>query len=154
MKTKKITELKKEILVIETPLNVKDVIFNKGDNSLTWETGHLIISGYDLDGYTLLGKPDEIKEDDARELVEPPIDKWGDDKFRFLDYRYDGCYDLFTATESLLSALESEIYWVNPLNNKLDKSKPLIIQTEHLNKWKEAQEKTFNRNRTLIFVKN
>ena len=166
MKTKIISTLKKELLIIELPegTDMKDpiqILKNKGNHLVySKHNGHIISRNKLPDGeWTLLGSPDEIKEDDARELVESPIDKWGDDKFRFLDYRYDGCYDLFTATESLLSALESEIYWENPLGDRM----PIFVEAspsafkfveKEKERWKEAQEKTFDKNRTLIFVKN
>lgn len=146
MKTKIISTLKKELLIIELPENGYYEEYRDGIEVRDFLTDEVLT----LADYTLLGKPDEIKEEDARELVESPIDKWGDDKFRFLDYRYDGCYDLFTATESLLSVLESEIYWdVNPIDIKGQ-----TFSNEHENKWQQAQEKTFDKNRTLIFVKN
>lgn len=158
MKTKLISKLKKEILLVELP--------RVCDYKLTDEMIFIIdiekSSSKRIKGsYTLLGKSDEIKAEDAMELVESTIDKWGDDKFRFLDYRYDGCYDLFTAAESLLSGLESEIYWdVNPISKKLgfignvsEIDKQIALQKQK-RRFDEAQEKTFDKNRTLIFVKN
>ena len=133
MKTKIISKLKKELLLVELP--EEKTISTLIDLEITY-------------GYTLLGKPDEISKEDAVKLVDISFDT----PRMYKDYKNN--LPGFTATESLLSAIEIEIYWENPLNNKLDKSKPLIIQTEHLNKWKEAQEKTFDKNRTLIFVKN
>lgn len=147
MKSKIITGLKKEVLVIELPENGYWETYRDGTEIRDFLTDEKFVTYY-----TLLGKPDEIKEDDVKNLVEQSI-------FTSLYGHYVSGIDVNTycyktALESFNSALESEISWVNPLNNKLDKSKPLIIQTEHLNKWKEAQEKTFDRKRTLIFVKN
>lgn len=52
-----------------------------------------------------------------------------------------------TVKESLLSLLESEIYWdVNPLANE--------IHAPDIEEWHEAEQKTFDRNRSLIFKKN
>ena len=149
MKAKIITGLKKEVLVIELPeqwtFNIyKDQIGFCNEINKPIEQ----IKGC----YTLLRSPDEIKEEDVMELV-----RSGSYTTTFWNHKTNDNHksnQLKTALESFLSALESEIFWVNPSNNKLDKSKPLIIQIEHLNKWKEAQEKTFDRNRTLIFVKN
>lgn len=108
-------------------------------------------------GFKLLGSPDEIKEEDAEELVEIF------DLSYYVNYNHPtrGAYTL-TATESLLSAIESEIYWENPLGFE-----PKNIVTGHgsshlielvansfYQSWKKAQEKTFDKNRTLIFVKN
>lgn len=135
--------LKKELLIIETPLNVKDVIFNKGDNSLTWETEHLIISGYDLDDYTLLGSPEEISEEDAMGLVELfSIQSGG-----FKDYLRPEC-GYKTATESLLSAIESVIFWENPYKI-YDSSTWNDVSKEY----DAAELRTFDRNRTIIFYK-
>ena len=155
MKTATTDLLKKELLLVELP---EDTQFDVLVNNPFWKDGIKFLTGKDekfhfiKGSYTLLGKPDEIREEDVEDLVEQSIHTG-----LFAHYVKDipvNTYCYKTAKESLLSALESEVYWENPLNNKLDKSKPLIIQTEHLNKWKEAQEKTFDRNRTLIFVKN
>lgn len=98
--------------------------------------------------YTLLGKPDEIKEEDAMELVEQSIHSG-----LFAHYVKGipvNTYCYKTALDSFHSALESEIYWnVNPIDIKGQ-----TFSNEHENKWQQAQEKTFDRNRTLIFVKN
>ena len=156
MKSKVITGLKKEVLVIELPENTKfDVLVN---NPL-WKDGIKFLTGTDdkfhfiKGSFTLLGKPDEIKDEYVKEFVDKVDLNYGKRWCAFENYIISGEH-FSSALASFHSALESEIYWVNPLNNKLDKSKPLIIQTEHLNKWKEAQEKTFDRNRTLIFVNN
>lgn len=127
--------LKKEIMLIELP-----------ENGNTFDD--LTFLDSETKGYTLLGTPDEIKESDVLDLVH----LLGDKSYTWANYEKQ-FYGFETALESFNSALESEIYWENPLNNKLDKSKPLIIQTEHLNKWKEAEQKTFEKSRTLIFVK-
>lgn len=149
--------LKKELLILELP----KVCDYELDEDMIWVINLENGFTYRAEGsYTLLGKPDEIKEEDARELVEPPIDKWGDDKFRFLDYRYDGYYDLFTATKSLLSALENEILWdVNPLGDEPIKyhtvdfyGNPRISRT--WSKWHKTELRTFDRNRSIILVKN
>ena len=62
MKTKIITTLKKELLIVEAK-----------DEKIAWA---IIFQKYGVKAvsdYTLLGKPDEIKEEDARELVEQSI---------------------------------------------------------------------------------
>ena len=137
MKTKVITGLKKEVLVIEA--KSKDIawgfMFNKYGvkELLNWE---------------LLGKPDEIKEEDAMELVEQSIHSG-----LFAHYVKGipvNTYCYKTALDSFHSALESEIYWnVNPIDIKGQ-----TFSNEHENKWQQAQEKTFDKKRTLIFVKN
>ncbi|MCZ2084817.1 MAG: hypothetical protein LC112_11145 [Flavobacteriales bacterium] len=179
MKSKVITGLKKYILVIELPENTKfDVI---ADNSL-WKDGVKFLTVKDEDfnfiegNYTLLGKPDEIKEDDVKDLVETK--QYGSHPFFCtLDYSYEGNTGFrpgFCADDgkqfrrSFNSALESEIYWLNPLGEKpkfeydFPEDGPSNFMYESAVddfdissiKWKEAQEKTFDRNRTLIFVKN
>ena len=152
MKTKIISTLKKELLIIELPegTDMKDpiqILKNKGNHLVySKHNGHIISRNKLPDGeWTLLGKLDEIREEDAEELVEPF------DFSYYVDYNHPsrGAYTI-TATESLLSALESEIYWnVNPIDIKGQ-----TFSNEHENKWQQAQEKTFDKNRTLILVKN
>lgn len=101
--------------------------------------------------YTLLGKPDEIKEEDVKKLVHSDLNEMTDEFF-CRDYKSDWVdnFDLLSALESFHSALGSEIYWnVNPIDIKGQ-----TFSNEHENKWQQAQEKTFDKNRTLIFVKN
>ena len=107
MKTKIITELKKEILVVEDSdeldfyeITPRILAFNMKDGSIKIFKGN----------YTLLGKVDEIKEEDVLELVEGVGIGW------FEDYQ-DKKNGMFkTALESFLSAIEKEIYWVNPVS--------------------------------------
>ena len=142
MKTKLITGLKKEVLVIEA--KSKDIacgfIFNKYGvkELLKWE---------------LLGKPDEIKEEDVVELVE----KVGSCKFTWKNYKNEG-FVVADPLESFFSAIEKEIYWVNPLGNE-----PILHEyakgrfcIHEPKEWERtlSEQKTFDRNRTLIFVKN
>lgn len=105
-----------------------------------------------LTNYTLLGKPDEIKEEDAEELVEPF------DFSYYVDYNHPsrGAYTI-TATESLLSALENVIFWnVNPVKlfdmDNLLKAKHIAY--DEIKKFNEAELCTFDKKRSLIFVKN
>ena len=148
MKTKIITGLKKEVLVIEA--KSKDIacgfIFNKYGlkELLKWE---------------LLGKPDEISEEDLKDLVHSDLNEMTDEFF-CRDYKSDWAdnFDLLSALESFNSALESEIYWINPVS---------LERADHYRKagnefsyngimkcWNKAQEKTFDKKRTLIFVKD
>ena len=131
MRTKIITSLKKELLLVELP-----------ENKNTFDD--LTFLNSEIDGYTLLGKLDEIKEIDLVDLVHQSIHS-----DLFAHYVEDipvntYCYKI--ALESFNSALESEIYWENPLANE--------IHAPDIEEWQEAQEKTFDKNRTLIFVKN
>lgn len=159
MKTKIISKLKKEILLVKLPehggynLNKNRIAFY--DN---FKKERLHIKG----SYTLLGTPDEIKEEDVKDLVEQSI-------FTSLYGHYVSGIDVNTycyktAIKSFHSALESEIYWdVNPFekpdNYDLwskygDYTQYGVGLTTDSLKWHEAQEKTFDRSRTLIFVKN
>ena len=72
-------------------------------------------------------------------------------------------YLLSTALESFNSALEKEILWKNPI--KIPSSDDINWFTNQRDgdfserytrvfDWHKAQEKTFDKNRTLIFVKN
>lgn len=108
--------------------------------------------------YILLGKPDEIREDDAKGLVENC--DYYNNFYKGKDYVYKNYGEGFsfpTATESLLSAIESQIYWdVNPVKlfdmDNLLKAKNIAY--DEIKKFNEAELRTFDRNRTLIFVKN
>lgn len=157
MKTKLISTLKKDLLIIELP---------KWYKSFNYQTPLLEVRGDEpnlaeflsLGRYELLGKPDEIKEEDAEDLVETF------DLSYYVDYNHPtrGEYTL-TATESLLSALESEIYWENPygkepienLQSSTFGGEKTIIHRNQMNiLWHEAESHIFDRNRILIFVKN
>src|SRR5690606_3844783 len=122
MKTYHIKDLlKKELLILELPENVK--IYqdecDEGNHigySLT-RFGQDSVEPFGLiNGYTLLGKPNEIKEEDAMELVETDeISDVEDYRYQivFIDYK-DEENAFSTATESLLSAIDSVIFWENP----------------------------------------
>lgn len=101
MKTKIITGLKKEVLIVEL-----------SDNGNTFDDLTLLNS--ETEGYILLGKPDGIKEEDLKDLVEMSLHT------NLFAHYVSGinppntyCYK--TALKSFLSAIEKEIYWVNPL---------------------------------------
>ena len=168
MKTKIITSLKKELLLVELP---KDTQFDVLVNNPLWKDGIKFLTGTDekfhfiKGSYTLLGKPDEIKEEDAKAFVDR-------DKSVMFEYKnYNGGKHYLTDLESYNSALESEIYWnVNPLGtepNHIDykfekyKGEYHFKSESHKSrygnayeKWQQAEFDTFNKNRTLIFVKN
>lgn len=154
MKTYEIKDLlKKEILIIELPRLCdyhlyEDMLYvfdNENDKNYRFRGA-----------FTLLGKPDEIGEDDAEPLVQK------------IEYDFGTCYRNYTdktvfartAKESLLSLLESEIYWdVNPLGTKRNVEKIASFKSEIVGKhlialWHEAEQKTFDRNRSIILVKN
>ena len=164
MKTYHIKDLlKKDLLILEIPIGgtySKDI--------------HAIIAYgvmHDIaDDYTLLGKPDEIQEEDAKELVESnfiefwypnEFDGYGFDKFK--NYK-TAEFSEVDATESLLSALESEIYWENPLgieepienfqSSTFGGEKTTIHRNPMNVLWHEAESRTFDHKRTLIFKKN
>lgn len=152
MKTKIISTLKKELLLVELPENGYYEEYLDGIEVRDFLTDEVLT----LANYTILGSPDEIKESDADELVErtgvghPSYQgEW------FVNYKDDE--SMFeSAIKSFNSALEIEIYWnVNP---HLDVKGSVLDMT--LGQWTdkknflEAQEKTFDKKRTLIFVKN
>ncbi len=136
MKTKVITGLKKEVLVIELPEETYYEVFKHG----ILFKDHLESEREFIEGtYTLLGKPDEIKEEDVRSLVSD-FDAFENSKYYYLH----GFWKL----------IEKEIYWVNP--NRDIKSSVLDMTLgmwEIKKRFLEAQEKTFDKNRTLIFIK-
>ena len=142
-------KLNRKVLVIELP-RIYDYELTKEGIFVKEHGSHL--SDFIECSYTLLGSPDDLKEEDVKDVVEPPIPKWDVDKVYYLDYRYEGYYDLKFAIDSFNSALEeNEIYWVNPFDEyKLT----MTFANEYKNKWEIAQEKTFDRTRTLIFVEN
>lgn len=167
MKTAKIKDLlKKEVLIIELPEDTQfDVLV---DNPL-WKDGIKFLTGTEekfhfIEGsYTLLGKPGEIREEDAKAMVERIGE--GDPSYQgdwFVNYQDDETM-FETATESLLSALETVIFWENPLG----KTPPIDMSTlggsfgelyhedyiKGIENWHEAELRTFDRSRTLIFVK-
>ena len=156
MKTYHIKDLlKKELLIIELPEETYYEVFKHG----IFVKGHLESEREFIEGsYTLLGSPDEIKEEDVVDLVE----KIGKCKFTWKSYNTEG-YAYATALESFNSALESEIYWENiygkePIENLQSSTfggEKTIIHRNPMNiLWHEAESRTFDRNRTLIFIKN
>ena len=155
MKTKVITSLKKELLIVELPRKSDVEIFPNSIEIYNQFTGQEeTIKG----SYTLLGSPDEIKEEDAKELVEQSIHTE-----LFAHYVKDipvNTYCYKTAIDSFNSALESEIYWENPISKQLgftgnvsEIDKQIALQKQK-RRFNEAQEKTFDRNRSIILVKN
>ena len=165
MKTRLISKLNKELLLVELPENGYYGEYRDGIEVRDFLTDEVLT----LANYTLLGSPDEISEEDVSGFLEQSI-------FTSLYGHYVSGIDVNTycyktALDSFNSALESEIYWeVNPLGDepKKENYKYEIIADfgyydletdidkyiEDNDKWSEAQEKTFDRNRTLIFVKN
>ena len=146
MKTATTKLLKKEIMIIELPRLSNYTLTSRGlfVEDLETKKNHVFKGSY-----TLLGKPDEIKEEDAEKLFYNPIDSTNLTHYANL--------------RNLFSLLESEIYWENPYkkpdNYNLwakygDFTQYGVGLTTESLKWNKAQEKTFNRNRTLIFVKN
>ena len=159
MKTYHIKDLlKKDLLIVELPENGYYEVFKHG----IYFKDHLNADRGFIEGsYALLGSADEIKESDAMELVES-WESVAKDGTRVYENYKDGIPKKRTSLESFHSALESEIYWdVNPLGFE-----PKNIVTGHgishlielvansfYQSWHEAQEKTFDKNRSIIFVK-
>lgn len=140
MKTHTIKTPTAELMIVELPRVCDFDLYH--DKIYIYD--HEAKEGKSIDGsYTLLGKPDEVKEEDAMELVEAPEPYWEDNKNQKVIGNAEWSY-----TKSLLSLLESKIYWENPY----DKS-GMTFANEYENKWQEAEKKTFDRNRSLIFKK-
>ena len=153
MKTYHIKDLlNKEVLVIEMPegsypeITSRLLAINHSDGSIK------IFKG----SYTLLGKPDEIREEDAEKLV-----RGGSYTTTFWNYKTNDTHksnQLKTALESFFSALESEIYWENP-HGKEEPNKSYFLDDkgsflrQEKKQWHKAQEKTFDKKRVKIFVK-
>lgn len=155
MKQKIITTLKKNILIVELPENTQyDILIN----SPIWKDGIKFLTGTEekfhfiKGSYTLLGSPTEIKEDDAKELVNLHESGYYKD--------YINGNNFFTLpSKSLLSAIETVIFWnVNPIDNPDDVTglgSPFdCLFNNEMKQWHEAQEKTFDRNRSIILFKN
>ena len=162
MKTKLISTLKKDLLIIELPKWYKSFNYQKPLLEVRGDEPNLA-EFLSLGRYELLGSPDEIKEDEAKELVEETEMgvKLNSKKYKYR--AYDSQLGYATATESLLSAIESEIYWENPygkepienLQSSTFGGEKTIIHRNPMNiLWHEAETRNFERNRTLIFVKN
>ena len=152
MKTKIISKLKKELLIVELPKWYKSFNYQKPLLEVRGDEPNLV-EFLSLGRYELLGKPDEIKEEDVLDWIERV----------FINYKdYSGKNRAFgSPINSFNSALESEIYWdVNPISKQLgftgnvsEIDKQIALQKQKL-RFNEAQEKTFDKKRTLIFVKN
>ena len=159
MKTKIISTLKKELLVIEIPEETYYEVFKHG----IYFKDHLNADRGFIEGsYALLGSPDEIKEENAEELVESWESVAKDGTRVYKNYK-DGIPKKRTAIESFNSALEKEILWENPI--KIPSSDDInwfrnqrdgdfSERYTRVFDWYNNQEKTFDKNRTLIFVKN
>ena len=157
MKTKLISTLKKDLLIIELPENGYYEVFKHG----IYFKDHLNAEREFIEGsYTLLGSPDEIKEEDVKDLVEK-ITTRQYKNYGYVPHYFE--YLLSTALESFHSALEKEILWENPI--KIPSSDDInwfrnqrdgdfSERYTRVFDWHEVQEKTFDKNRTLIFVKN
>ena len=171
MKTITIKTLKKELLVIELPtaetkisiglhcIGIKPPPIGKDASDIN---GYYHIYTEMFHGFKLLGSPDEIKEEDARELVESWESVAKDGTRVYKNYK-DGIPKKRTALESFNSALEKEILWENPI--KIPSSDDInwfrnqrdgdfSERYTRVFDWYNNQEKTFDKNRTLIFVKN
>ena len=154
MKTKIISTLKKELLIIELPRKSDVEIFPNSIEIYNQFTGQEeTIKG----SFTLLGKPDEIKEEEVKDLAESWESVAKDGTWIYENYLGGRIPKKKTALESFFSAIEKEITWVNPILNPSDIEDyhPTIDESiVAQNKFDKAQEKTFDKKRTLIFVKN
>jgi len=157
MKTAEIKDiLKKDLLIVELPENGYYEEYRDGIEVREFLTNEVLT----LVDYTLLGSPDEIKEEDVKDLVEKITTR----QYKNYGYvpHYFG-YLLSTALESFHSALEKEILWENPygkepienLQSSTFGGEKTIIHRNQMNiLWHEAESRTFDRNRSIILVKN
>ena len=147
MKTATIDLMKKELLIVEIPEETYYEMFKHG----ILFKDHLESEREFIEGsYTLLGSPDEIKDDDAINLVGEGFNISANKKV-FNDYN-DDCNCFKTALESFHSALEKEILWENPYaepDKFIDGFDNPCYEW-----WHEAESRTFDKKRVKIFVKN
>lgn len=144
MKTHTIKTPTAELLIVEMPEKIDRCWVLVHSNHI-WinnrETGDIHrVKG----SYTLLGKPDEVREDEKWDVYKP----------------YIGSIEKETAKESLLSLIESEIYWdMNPYESKVDSlvsnnsANGCALYRKAFHEFCETEKKTFDRKRTLIFKK-
>ena len=157
MKTTIISTLKNELLLVELPENGYYEEYRDGIEVRDFLTDEVLT----LANYTLLGSPDEIKEEDVKDLVGEGFNISANKKV-FNDYN-DDCNCFKTALESFNSALEKEILWENPygkepienLQSSTFGGEKTIIHRNQMNiLWHEAESRTFDRDRSIILVKN
>ena len=146
MKKRLIKTLKNEILVIETPEETYFEVFKHG----ILFKDHLGAEREFIEGsYTLLGSPDEIKDDDAKELVENKGSYYKN--YSPIHGSVQGNVT-FTALESFFSAIETVVLWENPYaepDKFIDGFDNPCYEW-----WHEAESRTFDKKRVKIFVKN
>ena len=137
MKTYEISNLlKSDLLIVELPEFAFYEVFKHGIYIKDDYGERDFIEG----SYTLLGSPDEISEEDAEQLVESLPDyvdiEWYKDYTVIDNEMHDG-FAFLTAKESLLSAIETKIYWENPIEEPI--MHQLLGPTENEN----SEEKAF-----------
>ena len=153
MKTYEIKNLMNtEVLIIELPegsyleITSRLLAINHSDGSIK------IFKGF----YTLLGKPDDIRGEDAKEIVgELYCDNhWCEDGKIHQDYgvyvNCEVCEDIHV--KELLSAIETVVLWENPYaepDKFIDGFDNPCYEW-----WQDAELRTFDRNRSIILVKN
>lgn len=169
MKSYVIKTAKAELLIVEMP-RVYDYELTKEGLFVKDYGSHL--SDYIEGSYSLLGKPDRISEEDADDLVEKETfchfngkeytiyRNYEEERSRGINWMVKTREPHKTAKESMLSLLSSEIYWENPYREKvfanmgISASMVRAANREiYSEKWHEAEQKTFDRNRSLIFKK-
>ena len=148
--------LKKDLLIVELPENGYYEEYRDGIEVRDFLTDEVLT----LANYILLGSPNEIKEEDVKDLVEKITTR------QYKNYGYVPHYFqylLSTALESFNSALEKEILWENPI--KIPSSDDInwfrnqrdgdfSERYTRVLDWYNNQEKTFDKKRVKIFVKN
>ena len=160
MKTATIDLMKKELLIVEIPEETYYEVFKHG----ILFKDHLESEREFIEGsFTLLGSPDEIKEEDVKDLVQYLTRRDLTITPKNYSKGKDGRFEDITFTESILSALEKEILWENPygkepienLQSSTFGGEKIIIHRNPMNiLWHEAESRTFDKKRVKMFVKN
>ena len=153
MKTVRINKLKKNLLIVDLP-NGWDYEPIGDDKTFIYHQTEEETNDYHIEGYTLLGKPDELTNEDSEDLVEKE-ERIG--KSYYMNYK-DGYTYPFGALKSLLSAIETIVSWENSVSKPKEKdewgNKSSCNYEWELEQWNEAESQTFNKQRTLIFIEN
>lgn len=153
-------ELKKRLLIVEVDDNIstaKNIKIDVGvlkydvDKYLDGSSNVWICNKKELSGkFELICKGDELTEEIAKELVD--LHSHGTAFKNYKGLWVDRCSN---ALESFISAIEAKGFWWknNPIerdNIELDDGRVLNVKYNS-KEWQEAESKTFNPEKSLIF---
>ena len=156
--------LKKDLLVVELPEGARDfkLFADLGRPYISYFHGKCETGRYYFDGdcWEFLGKVDEIRDEDAAELVQSWKSVAQDGTSVYENY-LDSIPKKRSATESLLSAIETVVFWKNPIPVPEIQGGYDEFGNSHgglddnwISEYESHESRTFDRTRTLIFVKN